>query len=376
MQAEPLPGRAPLLLHVFSTFAVGGPQMRFVDLAAEFGARYRHIVVAMDGDYACAGRLRSGLDVRCEPIAATKGATLGNVRRFRRQLRALAPDVLVTYNWGALEWAMANFPCIVRHLHVEDGFGPEERARQLPRRVLTRRLVLARSTVAVPSRTLRRIATEVWRLDPHRVRYVPNGIDLARFAGPHEGEGEPVIGTVSALRPEKNLGRLLRAFRRVADALPARLVIAGDGPERAALERLAGELGLGERVCFTGHLDDPAALYRRLDVFALSSDTEQMPLSVIEAMASGLPVAATAVGDVPGMLAAENQAFVTPLAEAALAEALMTLLKDAALRGELGEANRVKAEAEFGQAAMVTAWGALFDDVSPAQWTIRLRDIP
>ncbi len=177
MPADPAAGRAPLLLHVFSTFAVGGPQMRFIALAAAFGPRYRHIVMAMDNDHACAARLVPGLDVRCERIEVEKGATFSNVRRFRRRLRAIAPDVLVTYNWGAIEWAMANIPRRVRHIHVEDGFGPEERERQLPRRVLTRRLVLARSTVAVPSRTLWRIATEVWRLDPHRVRYVPNGSD-------------------------------------------------------------------------------------------------------------------------------------------------------------------------------------------------------
>ena len=128
-----------------------------------------------------------------------------------------------------------------------------------------------------------------------------------------------MIGTVAALRPEKNLARLLRAFRLVADVMPARLVIAGDGPERPGLEQLTRDLGLSGLVRFTGHLDDPAALYRTLDIFALSSDTEQMPLSVIEAMASGLPVAATAVGDVAAMLAAENQAFVTPLEDAALA---------------------------------------------------------
>ena len=328
--------RAPLLLHVFPTFAVGGQQMRFIALAAAFGSRYRHIVMAMDNDHACAARLAPGLDVRCEHIEVAKGATFGNVRRFRRRLRAIAPDVLVTYNWGAIEWAMANIPRRVRHIHVEDGFGPEERARQLPRRVLTRRLVLARSTVAVPSRTLWRIATEVWRLDPHRVRYVPNGIDLARFAGSREAGGEPVIGTVAALRPEKNLARLLRAFRLVADVMPARLVIAGDGPERPRLERITRDLGLSELVRFTGHLDDPAVLYRRFDVFALSSDTEQMPLSVIEAMASGLPVAATAVGDVAAMLAAENHAFVTPLEDAALAAAIAALARDAALRARVG----------------------------------------
>ncbi len=267
----------------------------------------------------------------------------------------------MTYNWGAIEWVMANIPRLVRHVHVEDGFGPEERSRQLPRRVLTRRLLLARTTVVVPSRTLWRIATEVWRLDPRRVRYVPNGIDLTRFAGPHAVSAEPVIGTVAALRPEKNLARLLRAFRLVADALPLRLLIVGEGPERLQLERLTEDLGLAGQVQFTGHLDNPAALYRGMDVFVLSSDTEQMPLSVIEAMASGLPIAATSVGDVASMLAAENQAFVTPLEDAALARAMVNLATDASLRARIGAANRAKAEAEFGQAEMVASWGVLFD---------------
>src|SRR5689334_15365559 len=99
-----MPAEPPLLLHVFSTFAVGGPQRRFVDLVAAFGSRYRHIVVAMDGNLACADRLPPDLEVRCDPIEVVKGATLGNVRRFRQRLAGFAPDVLVTYNWGAIEW--------------------------------------------------------------------------------------------------------------------------------------------------------------------------------------------------------------------------------------------------------------------------------
>ncbi len=359
MPADPL-GKPPLLLHVFSTFIVGGAQLRFAALAQAFGRRYRHIVLAMDGNLASAGRLADELDVRCEPVEHAKGATIYNIRRFRRRLHEFAPDLLVTYNWGAIEWAMADIPRLVRHIHVEDGFGPEERARQILRRVLTRRLVLARSAVVVPSHTLWQIATEVWRLSPHRVRYVPNGIDLARFAGPHEVGPEPVIGTVAALRPEKNLPRLLHAFRLVADAMPARLVIVGEGPERPGLERLAGELGLHGRVHFTGHIDDPAPLYRSFDVFALSSDTEQMPLSVIEAMAAGRrsppPMSAMSA-----MLAAENQAFVAPLDAAPLAMAIAALVPDAGLRARVGAANRGKAEAEFAEGAMVAAWQALFD---------------
>jgi glycosyltransferase involved in cell wall biosynthesis len=226
---------------------------------------------------------------------------------------------------------------------------------------MIRRLVLARSMVAVPSRTLWRIATEVWRLDPRRVRYVPNGTDLAHFAGPRATSVEPVIGTVAGLRAEKNVARLVRSFRLVADVLPARLVIAGDGPQRAALERLAGELGLAGRVHFTGHLDDPAVAYRGLDVFALSSDTEQMPLSVIEAMAAGLPIVATDVGDVAGMVAGVNRRFVTGHDEAVLARAIAALATDHELCIELGSANRAKAVAEFDQATMIAAYQALFD---------------
>lgn len=355
---------APRLLHVFSTFAVGGPQVRFCTLANAFGPDWKHDVIAMDGDIACRDRLRPGIPITFPAIVQRKGDTLGNVRRFRRALPQLNPDVLVTYNWGAIEWAMANTLAGYRHVHIEDGFGPEERDRQIYRRVLFRRLFLRRATLVVPSQNLWRIAKEVWRL-PRRLRYVPNGIDLARFdpasgGPPAAPRAVPVIGTVAALRPEKNLGRLLRAFALVRRQAPARLVIVGDGPERGALEELAASLGLGPDVQFAGHLADPARAYRGLDVFALSSDTEQMPLSVLEAMAAGLPVAATDVGDVAAMLAEPNRRFVTPPDDAALATALGTLLERPALRRELGQANRAAAERDFDQQAMIRAYADLF----------------
>lgn len=206
-------GDTPRVLHVFSTFATGGPQVRFATLANHFGRRYRHLLVAMDGNYACRERLSSDLDVVFPAVPVTKGDTLGSVRRFRNVLRDLRPDVMVTSNWGSIEWALANWLPVTRHVHIEDGFGPEERSTQLPRRVMMRRFALARSQVVVPSLTLLKIATEIWRLNPRRVRYVPNGIDLAGFAsacarGPAARDGSiadrPVIGTVATLRAEKN----------------------------------------------------------------------------------------------------------------------------------------------------------------------------
>ena len=235
--------------------------------------------------------------------------------------------------------------------------------------------------MVVPSRTLWSIATQIWRLDPARLRYVPNGVDLGRFADaagtmtipgmipgtipgttPGTTPGQtPVVGTVAALRAEKNIGRLLRAFALATPNHQGRLVIIGDGPERGALEAAAASLGIGGRVQFAGHIADPAALFKQFDVFAMSSDTEQMPLSLLEAMAAGLPVASTDVGDIRSMLAPANRSYVTALDDAALADSLRALIDRSALRRELGIANRARAEQEFDQAKMFSAWAAVFD---------------
>jgi len=318
-------------------------------------------VVSLDGDLACRERLRADLDVTFPSVCASKNAMLANALRYRRRLREWRPDVLVTCNWGAIEFALANIPPVSRHLHVADGFGPEERATRIRRRVLIRQLALSRTPVVLPSRALVRIASDVWKLPPRVIRYVPNGIDLDRFAvasaQTRRGAAEPVIGTVAALRSEKNIARLLRA----AAAVPGcRLVIVGDGPERAALTDLAAALGMAERVTFAGYHPDTPDFYARFDLFALSSDTEQMPLSVIEAMASGLPVVSTDVGDIRLMVAPENAPFITKLDDAALRAALSRLVADGALRRQVGDTNLAKARLDFDGSAMFVAHGALW----------------
>ena len=174
-----------------------------------------------------------------------------------------------------------------------------------------------------------------------------------------------MIGTVAALRGEKNLVRLLEAFALLRQ--PARLVIVGDGPQRAALEARALELGIEGSVRFTGHLAAPQDAYRDFDLFALSSDTEQMPLTVLEAMASGLAVAATDVGDVAAMLAGENRAFVVARDAAALAGAMAALLADPARRRAIGSANRARVEREYGEEKMFQAYAALFGGAPSAR---------
>ena len=354
---------APLVVHVFPSFAIGGAQARFAALANHFGGAFRHRVVSLDGTFAARERLRPDLEVDFPTVPGPKGATFANARYYRRLLRQWQPDLLVTGNWGAIEWAMANLPPLVRHVHIEDGFGPEERAGQIARRVWTRRVVLARSTVVLPSRKLLRIAAETWRLPRQRLRHLPNGIDLARFARPRTANAIPVIGTVAALREEKNLTRLLRAV--AALQTPVQTVIVGDGPQRPLLEDCARDLGIADRVRFVGQVDDPAPYYAEFDIFALSSDTEQMPLSVMEAMAAALPVAATDVGDVRTMLSEANAPFVGRIDTTDLTQSLVALLRDAPQRAAIGAANRAKAHAEFDQAAMFRAYGALWRGDNP-----------
>lgn len=359
------------LFHVFPTFAVGGAQVRFARIAARLGARARHTVVALSGDFSAREKLPAELAVDYAAAPANAAVPGLNIPSIRGALKATGPDLLVTYNWGAVDWALANsLAPIAPHLHFEDGFGPEEADRQLPRRVWYRRLALRRTrALIVPSLTLQRIATEIWRQPPGRVRYVPNGIEVERFAGTGDrdllppGEGL-IIGTVAALRAEKNLGRLLRGFAVVHASLPtARLAIVGDGQVRGELEQEAAGLGLGAAVIFTGHVAEPERVVPLFDIFALSSDTEQMPLSVLEAMAAAKPVASVDVGDVRTMVADGNQRFVVPRDdEAAFAAAMLELAGDAALRQTLGAANREAARTRFPPERMFETYEQLLLD--------------
>jgi glycosyltransferase involved in cell wall biosynthesis len=193
-----------------------------------------------------------------------------------------------------------------RHIHFEAGFSQREADSQIPRRVWFRRLALARcALVVVPSRQLEDLASRVWRFPAARVAYIPNGVDPVRFCAPVRDAipgftrqpGELVIGTVAPLRPEKNIGRLLRVFAMLENPVPLRLVVAGDGVERSPLGRLAAQLGIADRVIFTGRVA-PESVLGTFDIFALSSDTEQMPNALLEAMAASRAIAAVDVGDV------------------------------------------------------------------------------
>jgi glycosyltransferase involved in cell wall biosynthesis len=289
------------------------------------------------------------------------------LRRIARFMRAF--DLVLTYNWGAFDAVMARRwfggPPLVHH---EDGFNEDEAVRLNPKRGLYRRLGLpAAYRLVVPSRRLERIALDGWRQPPERVERIANGIAVRRYERPsgfipglERRPGEVVIGTVAGLRAVKNLPRLVRAFAAMREQ-NARLVIVGEGPEKARILAEAKALGVAERLVLPGFLADPAAWIGLFDIFALSSDSEQFPISLIEAMAAGLPAVSTGVGDVADMVSGENDRFIIPLAEEArFGAALDALAVDPVLRARVGEANRARAAADYDEAAMIARYAALY----------------
>lgn len=377
------PGTSPkrTLLHAFSSFEFGGAQSRFVQLANACGPRYRHLIVSMDGQMQAAERLQADVDWQPLVVDSRRGGALANRPAFRAVLAQHRPDLLLTYNWGAIEWVAANLPRLVAHVHVEDGFGPAEAQAQLPRRQWFRRAVLNAGTsqVVVPSRSLAECARSWW-VPAQRLRYIANGVPLpaavaARPAWtPQRADGSVrplVVATVAGLRAEKNLQRLLRGFAAACGALPElplRLVVIGDGPQRAELQALATALGVAAVVEFTGYLKQPLARLAEADLFALSSDTEQQPISLLEAMSLGLPVLATRVGDVAHMLPPAVAARVLCAADdAAFAAMLQSVLAQRAAWPQWAAAGRAHVRRHYAQTDMLAAWQRVFDGVAPAR---------
>lgn len=363
------------MLHVFPSFGAGGVPIRITAVMNHFGDRCRHTVIALDGNADAADRIDPGIDVRILHPEISKKHPVRALSAISGNLRKIDPDVLLTFNWGATEWALVNrLATHVRHIHFESGFGPEEAVRQKRRRVLFRRLALRRAErIVVPSENLVRIVRDIWRLDPDKIQLVPNGVDCDRYGAapdpavlPDFDSGDAiVIGTVAPLREEKNIGWLIEAFSRVADTRsadvpPAQLLIVGDGPMRRRLEALAAESPGAERIHFAGYIGQPEKVFGLMDVFAMSSDTEQMPNALLQAMAAGRPVVSTDVGDIRPIVSTENRDFVFPVGDAAAYDSgLAAMIADGGLRDRLGAANRQRVVDVYSMEKMLAAYEEL-----------------
>ncbi len=367
------------ILHVFSSFGIGGLETRMAGILNHLGQAYRHSLIALDGNMASRERLSGNLAIEVVSDCRSNPNPLKQIVIARNILNKLRPDLLATYNWGAVDWAMANrLRPVCRHIHMEGGFGIEEAEHQLRRRVLYRRIALSRTRqVVVPSYQLRDIALNTWKLAPDRVRHIPNGVDCERFrpsadtgssTGGPRGERPIVIGTVAALRPEKNLALLIRTVAAASKHHDVRLMIVGDGPELGKLTALADRLRVSDITTFAGQTEAVEDFLATFDIFALSSHTEQMPSSVLQAMAAAKPVAAWKVGDLEHILAPANRSLLPASGDQqGFTEVVERLLSDAELRRRLGVENRAFVEINFPLETMLAAFEEVFRDALRAQ---------
>jgi len=362
------------ILHCHSTFSLGGKETRAVRLMNEWGDAATHVVLsAMPEQLAAREAIDRHIKVAFPGDAPSLSGKPGPARyaKLARYMRGF--DLVLTYNWGSFDAVMARRllggPPLVHH---EDGFNEDEAETLKSKRNLYRRLGLKGAhRLVVPSERLERIALGTWGQSPARVMRIPNGVPVARFAGAPEAgtipgfvraPGELVIGTVAGLRAVKNLPRLVRAVAAM-QRKDARLVIVGEGPESERIAAEARALGLSARLLMPGFLSDPALWIGHFDIFALSSDSEQFPISLVEAMAAGLPAVCTAVGDVPGIVADDNRPLIVDAAdEAGFTAALDTLAERDDLRREIGLANREKAAALYDERRMIGIYARLYSE--------------
>lgn len=197
----------------------------------------------------------------------------------------------------------------------------------------------------------------------HKVRVIPNGVDTAAFPPRVYSHHPRRIVVIACLREEKRIDVLIAAAPRILSRHPdAELVIAGEGLCRPALEAQARELGIAARVTFLGHRDDVANVLAPADVFVLPSRSEALPNSIMEAMASGLPVVASAVGGIPELVRDGQTGRLVPPGDAsALADAILDLLDHPDRLAEFGRAGRKAMERTFAFERMVDRIEALYE---------------
>lgn len=359
------------ILHCHSTFGPGGKEARAVRLMNAFGKRARHTILSATPDALGArAMIDPGIAVDFPEDAPSLIGKPG-VARYRKLAEYMTGfDLILTFNWGAMDAVMTrrifsrDLPPLVHH---EDGFNADEAVRLNPKRTMFRRFGLpAAYGLAVPSATLAEIARTKWKVPAAKVHQIANGIDVRAYGKPSRsipglkrGRDEIVIGTLAGLRPVKNLTRLVRA---VAEIPHARLVIVGEGPERDNILAEAARTGMADRLVMPGFLPSPQTYIGHFDFFALSSDSEQQPISLIEAMAAGLPCVATDVGDIKAMVPYESRPHVVPVGdEIAFRRSLNELAGYAKARRMLSAANRKFAREHFDEQGMIAAYRALYN---------------
>ena len=379
---KPLAGWSLKVTHVVLSLDFGGLERIVLDLARvgrELGQEVSVICLERPGTLADQVEA-AGAQVLC--LGKAPGRSPETVDRVREALRALRPDVVHTHQIGALYYTgpaarRESVPLVVHTEHINHVRKREKMLDRLRMRVLwgvagrhAARFFCVSDDIAAEVSAHRVVSRR-------KVHVVDNGIDTRAFGRRdhalevRENLGIPadakVIGTVGRLAEVKRQDLLLRSFAKLGprpQGENAHLLLVGDGPLMGELQALSGSLGIADRVHFAGYQAHPERLLQAMDVFALTSRLEGMPLAVLEAWAAGLPVIASRVGGLPKLIDhGVNGLLFDSGDEATLARQLEQLITDDALARKIGEAGRGVAVARYDVRVMAGRYESHYRDL-------------
>ena len=370
------PDQRPLVVHIVHRFDVGGLENGVVNLIDHMPRdAFRHMVVALTEVTDFRHRLRRD-DVECIALHKQPGHGAKLYPRLFRLLRERRPAIVHTRNLAALEMQVAAWAARVPlRLHGEHGRDVGDLDGTSLRHQRLRRLYapFVHRYIAL-SQDLARYLTERVGIAPERVVKIYNGVDAERFRPAAGGEPGPIpgapfaapghwlVGTVGRMQTVKHQPLLARAFVRALQIQPAlrerlRLVLVGDGPLRAECQAVLADAGVADLAWLPGERADVPDLMRGLNAFVLPSLAEGISNTILEAMASGLPVLASAVGGNPELVADGRTGLLVPPDDVeAIAQGLLRLATDPATAQAMGRAGRAEAERRFSLDTMVAAY--------------------
>ena len=373
---------APLVVHVIHRLGVGGLENGLVNLINRTPRdRYRHAVVCLKDATDFQRRLAG--EVPVYQLHRREGQDFGLYPRLYRLLRRLRPAIVHTRNLAALEcqWPawLARVPARVHGEHGWDVFDPDGTLRKYQ---WLRRFFRIFIHHYIPlSRHLEGYLRERIKVPDERITRICNGVDTAVFhPGPNgrtaiagcpfgRAEGLVLVGTVGRMHGVKDQLNLVRGFLRLLEGRPSlrervRLILVGEGPLRSEAKSLLQSAGAAELAWLPGERGDVAAILRGLDIFVLPSQAEGISNTVLEAMATGLPVVATHVGGNPELVVEGVTGRLVPREDPeALAGALLDYLDQPQRIADHGRAGLARARDCFSLDGMVERYMAVYDQV-------------
>lgn len=360
------------IVHVVLSLDVGGLERVVLDLIREGNLRgHRSSVLCLERRGALAPRAEA-MGAAVTALGKPPGLRPWLVPRIASALRTLAPEVVHTHQIGALLYAgpaarRAGVPALVHTEHTNN-LGTVRSPGRKARIWLLWSLAARRAgRFCCVSRDIAEAAIRSRAVPRRKVAVVANGVAArdgeagdpaavrAEFGIP---AGAPLVGTVGRLAEVKRQDVLIRGFARLAERVPgAHLLLIGDGPEAGRLRELAGATGVGDRIHFAGYRPDARRCLAAMDVFALTSRMEGMPLAILEAWAEGVPVVSSAVGGVRTLITPGEDALLFESGDdAGLADAVGRILGDPDRAGRIGRAGRDRVAREFDAGVMFEAY--------------------